>query len=293
MKKTKLFMDTMVDIQVVSHLSEEETEAKINRAFDAFQQVEQACSRFVSSSELMQACHKVGIPVEISGFLFEPLNFAIEIAKLTGGLYDPTIGKIMEEFGFNRHYITGEIIETVASDSVNYQDILIDAEARTIMIRKPLVIDLGAIAKGFAIDLAAKQLQDFDGFVVNAGGDLFAGGVDPHGDPWKIGIQHPLQKDEIIETIEMSNEAICTSGSYERITLTKPDIHHIVNPKTKRSPNELISCSVIAPFAMMADAFSTVSFLLGLNNGKEIIEELKLKALIVTSELQISRVGGI
>ncbi len=293
MRKTKLYMDTVVDIKVVSRKSKEETEAKINRAFQAFQKVEQACSRFSTESELMQASQIIGTPVAISPFLFEPLKFALEMAKLTEGLFDPTVGKVMEENGFNRQYLTGDIIDSPSAEAVTYHDIELNEQTHTLLLKKPLVIDLGAVAKGFAIDLAANELKEFDGFVVNAGGDLFVSGVDENGDPWKVGIQHPYQKDKILETIEISDAAICTSGSYERRNLTKPDVHHIVNPKTKRSPNQWISSSVIAPFAMMADAFSTVSFLLGGEKGKSLLEELDLKGLLITPELQIVRVGGI
>ena len=293
MKKTKLFMDTMVEIKVVTRKSREETEARINKAFEAFQRVEQACSRFTYSSELMKACQIVGAPVEISPLLFEPVNFAFEMAKLTDGLFDPTIGSVMEEYGFNRHYLTGDYIESPSSNHVTYQDIILDPLTSTLSIRKPLVIDLGAVAKGFAIDLAVNELKEFDGFTINAGGDLFAGGVDENGGPWKIGIQHPHQTDKIIETIYLTNQAICTSGSYERRNSDLPDLHHLVNPITKQSPNDWVSCSVIAPFAMMADAFSTASFLLGVKKGKKLLEQLDLQGILITSALQIERVGGI
>jgi thiamine biosynthesis lipoprotein len=169
----------------------------------------------------------------------------------------------------------------------------LNEQDRTLNLLKPLVIDLGAVAKGFAIDLAAHELKEFDGFLINAGGDLFAGGTNESGNPWRIGIQHPEQKEHIIETIEISNEAICTSGSYERRSSKIADIHHLIHPKTKQSPNDWISCSVIAPFAMMADAISTASFLLGLDEGKSLIEQADLKGILITSGLQIVRVGGI
>ncbi len=293
MKKTKLYMDTVVDIQVVTVKSTEEAEEKINRAFSTFQQVEQACSRFSPTSEVMQACQNVGTPIEISPFLFEPLSFAIEVAKITDGLFDPTVGKVMEENGFNRHYLTGEFIESASADSVTYHDIVLNHQTRTLTIKKPLVIDLGAVAKGFAIDLAAQELKEFEGFIVNAGGDLFAGGHDEYGRPWKIGIQHPFEKERLIDTIEISNQAICTSGSYERRNREIPDLHHLVNPKTKRSPNDWVSCSIIAPFAMMADAFSTVAFLLSEEEGKQLMEDLNLRGMLITPELQIVKAGGI
>lgn len=293
MKKTRLYMDTVVEIEVISEKSQNETEEKIDLAFTAFEKVEQACSRFMSSSELMQASRHVRTPVSISPLLFEPLFFAIEMAKLTDGLFDPTVGKVMEKAGFNRHYLTGTRMESKADDSACYRDIMLDPVKRTLTLNKPLVIDLGAAAKGFAIDLAANELKDFEGFIVNAGGDLFAGGANPNLNKWKIGIQHPYHKDKIIETVEICNEAICTSGSYERKSPNQTDQHHLINPKTKQSADEWVSCSVIAPFAMLADAFSTAAFLLGNDEGITLLKEHELKGILVKPGLQIDRIGVI
>ena len=294
MRKTKLYMDTVVDIQIVigDGTPEEWAEAKINSAFDMFRKVEQACSRFCPDSELMNVTKVIGKPIEISPFLFEPLRFALEMAKLTDGKFDPTIGKIMEVQGFNRHYLTGSFIQSPSAESVTYQDIVLDEQARTLCLNKPLVIDLGAVAKGFAIDLAANELKEFKGFVVNAGGDLFAGGCDQKGEPWKIGIQHPEKKDEIIYVNEISNQAVCTSGSYERKNAKLPGMHHIINPQTKESPIDWVSSTVIAPFAMMADTISTAAFLLGKEKGEKVIKDLNLRGLLITPELQIVHVGG-
>lgn len=292
MRKARLYMDTVVDIQVVDKNHSDEAEAKIDRAFEAFRKVEQACSRFDPDSELMKACRSIQKPVQISALLFEPLKFALEIAKLTDGEFDPAIGNTMEKQGFNRRYLTGDKLESLSADSATFRDILLDEQAGTVYFKKPLVMDLGAVAKGFAIDLAANELKGFDGFVINAGGDLFVRGFDRDGRPWKIGIQHPEKKDQIIDVIELSNQAICTSGSYERRNIHVPGMHHIINPKTGISPNDWVSSSVIAPFAMMADAFSTAAFLLGKEKGKKLIENLGLQGLFITSGLQKIKVGG-
>jgi thiamine biosynthesis lipoprotein len=293
MKKSKLYMDTVVEIQVIAPHSKDLADEQIKRAFDAFFKVEQACSRFSLDSELMIACRQIKTWMPVSSFVFEPLRFALEVAKWTDGIFDPTVGKTMEEYGFNRHYLTREWIHSPSADLVSYRDILLNEQDRTLYLQKPLIIDLGAVAKGFAIDLAAYELKEFAGFLVNAGGDLFAGGVDENGNPWRIGIQHPENKEQIIQTVELSNEAICTSGSYARKSTIKEGIHHLIHPRTKVSPTEWVSCSVIAPFAMMADAFSTASFLLNRDGGRSLIEHAALRGIIITSDLQVERVGGI
>lgn len=290
-RKTKLFMDTVVDIKVVTSKSNDETEASINRAFDFFRQVEDACSRFSLKSEVMKACKQINTPIAICPFLFEPLKFALEVANWTNGIFDPTVGQLMENAGFNQNYLTEEMMRNDTADIVTYSDIFLNEQDKTLRLNKPLIIDLGAVAKGFAIDLAVNELREFDGFIVNAGGDLYAGGLDELGDKWKIGIQHPQNKEKIISTIELSNMAVCTSGSYERKSDLNPEIHHIINPKNKKSPTDLISCSIIAPYAMMADAFSTTCFLMGRKKGLALLEEIELAGILISSNLQIYQKG--
>lgn len=292
-KKSKLFMDTVIEIKVVSSHSLTEVEPVIEHAFEAFRKVEQACSRFTPDSELMKACQQIRTHVQISSWLFQPLKFALEMAEWTQGIFDPTIGKTMETYGFNRHYLTGETNSNFASDNASYRDIVLRDHDRTMYLHKPMVIDLGAVAKGFAIDIASQALVHFQGFVINAGGDLLAGGVDETGQAWRIGIQHPVYKDHIIDTIEVSNEAVCTSGGYERKSNVSADIHHIIFPDSKQSPHELISCSIVAPHAMMADVFSTVVCLYGLDQGIKVMNEMELKGILITSELHVERIGGI
>lgn len=292
-KKSKLLMDTVVEIKVVTSLSLQEVEPVIARAFEVFRNVELACSRFSPDSEVMKASQQIRTHVQISSWLFQPLKFALEMAEWTQGIFDPTIGKTMETYGFNRHYLTGVTNSNLAADDATFRDIVLRDPDQTMYLHKPLVIDLGAVAKGFAIDLASQMLSDFQGFVINAGGDLYAGGLDETGYAWNIGIQHPIDKDQIIDIIEISNEAVCTSGGYERKSKVSEDIHHIINPKSKQSPHELISCSIVAPYAMMADVFSTVVCLYGLDKGKSMIKEMQLKGILITSNLLVERVGGI
>lgn len=293
MRKAKLFMDTVVGIEVVTDQAANTAEAAIERAFEAFRKVEDACSRFRSDSELMRACRQIAVPVPVSPYVFEPLRFALEIAEWTNGLFDPTVGGTMEEYGFNRHYLTGEAMESSSDASVTYRDIILDKRSRTLYLHKPMVIDLGAVAKGFAIDVAAQELKSFERFAVNAGGDLFAGGADDRQNVWKIGIRHPVNKEQIIRTVAISNEAVCTSGSYERKSDKAEGVHHIVHPGTKRSPNGWVSVSIVAPFAMMADAFSTAAFLMEEHDAKALVEQAELKGIFITPGLGITKVGGL
>ncbi|WP_240545954.1 FAD:protein FMN transferase [Paenibacillus artemisiicola] len=297
MHKAKLMMGTVVDMKIVYNelTSREEMELAIDRAFEVFRSVEQACSRFSADSELMKACLQREMPVRISPLLYEPLHAALEMARMTKGRFDPTIGSIMEAYGFNRHYLTGGVIESRAAEHVSYQDVILDEQERTLRLLKPMVLDLGASAKGFAVDLASHELNKLDGaagFVINAGGDLYAKGVNDQELPWKVGIRHPIHQDHFIAAIDMSQGAVCTSGSYERKSPSTAGIHHLIAPASKQSPNDWISCSVIAPYAMMADLYSTAAFVLGAEEGRRFIEDAELDGLLVTPGLQVVRIGG-
>ncbi len=159
------------------------------------------------------------------------------------------------------------------------------------MLTNPLLLDLGAVAKGLAIDMASKELKNFDGFMVDAGGDIFVGGLNEKNDLWHIGIRNPLKKEEIIRSVHLTDSAICTSGNYERISPTH-NAHHLIDPQTGTSSSNSISCTVIAPFAMMADALSTSAFILGEKAGIDLLEETESNGLIITSSLDIYETKG-
>ncbi|WCK54567.1 FAD:protein FMN transferase [Aneurinibacillus sp. Ricciae_BoGa-3] len=289
-KKTVLFMDTTVSITVISSsYSEQQAQASMAKAFEAFRLIETLCSRFDEQSAIMQLSQTINIPVAVNPLLFDAIHFAIEIANLTGGAFDPTVGKAMEERGFNRHYLTGEHIISVweSNSSVSYKDIVLDEKNKTICLKQPLIMDLGAVAKGFAVDLASRALTHFDGFVIDAGGDVFVSGTSERDELWKIGIQHPLNRDETICSVQLSNMAVCTSGSYERKSPVNDHIHHLINPKTNEPQNELVSCTVLAPFAMMADALSTAVFILGKEPGIQLLEESELGGVLISPSLDV------
>ena len=287
-------MGTTVTIKIITDLTRQEAERKLIDAFRCIRQIELACSRFDNDSEVMRLAHQVGIPIKVSPPLFHIVRFALQVARLSDGAYNPTIGARLESLGFNRHYLTGETIQSdIPSVSADWQDVLMNEQEHTVLLRKPLILDLGAVAKGYAIDIAAKSLDSVHGFLINAGGDVYAGGKNEQNEPWEIGIRHPLNKNAIIGKTKLSNFSICTSGSYERRSPHKPDIHHLIHPATGDSNNGLTSCSVLAPFAMMADALSTAAFILGLAKGKEFLHEMGCPGIFISSDLQILKTDGL
>jgi thiamine biosynthesis lipoprotein len=216
------------------------------------------------------------------------------LAEESGGAFDPTVGHRMAARGFNREHRTGQVVRSAIApdDDVSYRDVHLDPDRKTITLLRPLTLDLGAVAKGLAIDTAARELQPFKNFAIDAGGDLYLGGLNEHEAPWSVGIRHPLQDDELIASLRVSNQAVCTSGDYERRT---PDgvSHHILDPRTGASCHVVASATVLAPTAMLADALATAAFVLGPQDGIEFLDRMGVNGLIVTPELKRYETRGL
>ena len=268
----------------------------IERAFDWFRDVEERCSRFDAGSELRRLCEKPGEPVEASDLLFAAVEFALAVAEETDGAFDPTMGRGLEARGFDRDYRDGPdakaratipasgIARGPSAEPASYRDVTVDAQRKTVTLARPLLLDLGAVAKGMAIDLAARELSAFDDFVIDAGGDVFAAGHNDRGEPWSIGIRHPRRDREVIEIVRISDHAVCTSGDYERPGEGLG--HHILDPRRHHTLNEVASATVVAPTAMLADALATAAFVLGPVEGIRLLERHGVNGALISPSLE-------
>jgi thiamine biosynthesis lipoprotein len=250
-------MGTLVAIQVPR--SGDQAEEALDHAFRWFYEVESRCTRFHPESELMQLTARVGVSVPASAILYEVLRFALMAAEASGGAFDPT--------------------EAHSAAGVSYRDVVLDSHRKTITLRRPLTLDLGAVAKGLAVDMAARELAPLYDFAIDAGGDLYLGGFNEHGAPWRVGIRHPRNDGELLGSLQVSNQAVCTSGDYER-----PG--HILDPRTGAPSKGVASVTVIAPGAMLADALATAAFVLGPEEGLALLESQGVEGLIVTSAIE-------
>ena len=318
-------MGTVVTIRIVGGV-DSAVQQSVERAFDWFRQIEEICTRFDPQSEVMRLAAQPGVAVPVSTVLFEAVRFALAVAGESRGAFDPTVGRAMEQRGFNEEYKTRRAVHTdlgaisgrrrtglaegardarkgkpralpenteenaalapeVNSSSVSYKDVLLDPDRRTITLFRPLILDLGAVAKGLAIDMAAKELAPFENFCIDAGGDIFVSGYNASGKLWSVGIRHPRHRHKLIDSLRLSNRAVCTSGDYERSTSAEPDGHHILDPRTDSSPHAVASVTVIAPTAILADAVATAAFVLGPVEGIRLCERLGLDALMFSPSL--------
>ena len=259
--RTEVLMGTIVTIHVVAP----GTDDAIERAFGWFREIEARCTRFDESSELRQLTATVGVAVPASAILFEALRFAVTVAEDTDGAFDPTTG---------------------SGGEGSFRDIAMDVAHQTVTLRRPLTLDLGAVAKGMAVDTAARELASYRDFAIDAGGDLYLGGHNPDGDPWSVGIRHPRADDDLIGSLRVSGKAVCTSGDYERG-------RHIVDPRSDRASTACASVTVVAPTAMLADALGTAAFVLGPIDGIRLLERHGVEGLIVNADLERHETAGL
>jgi len=291
---TAVLMGTVVRIEVVGYgaTSEQQAERRrgTERALEWFRQVEACCSRFDPQSELRQLTEHVGVAVPASEMLLEAVRFALALAEETEGAFDPTVGHRMERRGFDRHYRTRRATRaTIQPDNnVSYRDVRIDERERTITLLRRLVLDLGAVAKGLAVDMAARELSTFENFAIDAGGDLYLGGCNANGEPWSVGIRHPRDEHSLADTLRVSNTAVCTSGDYEKRAEAHDGGkgHHIIDGRTGASPSTVASVTVVAPLAIVADGLATAAFVVGPTRGLELLERHGVKGLIITPSLE-------
>jgi thiamine biosynthesis lipoprotein len=278
-------MDTGVSIQLVTRRPRDVVEKDVHRALAWFDTVERICTRFDPNSEVMQLLGRVGHPVAVSTLLFEAVAFAMDLASQSGGAFDPTIGAHMEQLGFNTNYRTGEVVHSSVDPSqVGFHDVKLDRRRRTILLRRPVILDLNAVAKGLAIDLASRELQDYADVCIEAGGDLFVRGHNAAGEAWRVGIQHPRAEGVLLETLHVSDTAVCTSGDYERHG-------HIVDARSPESRTDLASVTVVAPTAMAADGLSTTAMVLGRERGIELLEHQGVGGLLVSPDGAMRKVN--
>lgn len=283
-----LALGTKVDFWVsIEGNSSEDVRKNLQQAISVFNIVEETCSRFLEHSALRRLSQQIGEDVQVPVLLFEVIQFSLELAKMTHGLFDPTIGGWLEKGGFVTNYLTGNKLDLCKKIDFNasYRDVKLDVEKKTVRLMKPLLLDVGATAKGLALDLVVHCFSEYPGFCINAGGDVIARGIQPNGEPWKISIRNPFSPEKKIGYLLFSDAmSVCTSGGYERLSPVFKGEHHIISGVDKQSPHHVASATVMAPYAMLADGFSTVMMLLSPQEGFLRLEEAGIEGLLVLSD---------
>jgi thiamine biosynthesis lipoprotein len=263
-----------------------------------YRRIDEAMSTYKESSELSKINRDAAsAPVAVSDELFDLVGRALKLSEISGGAFDITYDSVgyLYDFRARRHPTQGDIAERL--DAIDYRLVELDESQRTIAFARPGVrINLGGIAKGYAVERGAALLRDagIEHAMLNAGGDTRVLG-DRRGQPWIVGIRHPRAADEIVTRLPLDDEAISTSGDYERFFEENGRrYHHIINPMTGEPTQGVLSATVIGPDATMTDGLSTTVFVLGPVAGVALVEGLPgYEAIVVDASGQLSYSDGL
>lgn len=284
-KQTRMIMGTFAEVSVYS--SEEKTAGMaIEEALDEMDRMDRIMSNYKSDSKLSQLNKKAAkSPFPCPKELLDVIEQSQYYSELSSGAFDITISPIVALWGFfhdKGHIPPDKEIEKLLP-AVSYKNIGINKNNGT---KKPgtvflkntnTQIDLGAIGKGYAVDKALQIIKKFgiNNACINLGGNIYVLGTPAGKNTWKIGIQHPRDKHEILGYLELKDEATATSGDYERFfEINGKRYSHIIDPRTGRPVSGTIAVTIVAPTGTEVDALSTTVFVLGPEKGMELIRSI-------------------
>jgi thiamine biosynthesis lipoprotein len=273
-------------------------ESAIDAVIAEMNRVDVRMSTYKPDSELSRLNARAAQrPVIVSAELFGMLSTAMEYSRITGGAFDVTYASVGFMYDFRARQRPTETQITKALPEVNYRNVLLNAARRSVRYAQAgMRIDLGGIAKGYAVDRGIDILQrrGIRHALVSAGGDSRVIG-DRFGRPWIIGIRHPDRKDEIVTRLPLIDTAISTSGDYERyFDEDGVRYHHIIDPRTGHSASMVRSATVLADTAIRTDGLSKTAFVLGAEAAIRIFEQLgDVDAVLVTPDGQVHYTKGL
>ncbi len=253
-------------------------ERAIDAVMDEMRRIDASMSTYKPDSEVSRVNARAARrPVRISRELFGLLETSLDYSRLSDGAFDITYASVGYLYNFRARRHPSEQQIDAALPAVNYRHVLLDRAARTVRFSQPGVrIDLGGIAKGYAVDRGIGILQrlGIHHALVSAGGDSRIIG-DRFGKPWVVGIRHPDRKNEVIARLPLVDTAISTSGDYERyFDDNGVRYHHIIDPHTGHSASAVRSATILAPTATRTDGLSKTAFVLGAEAALKIYERL-------------------
>jgi thiamine biosynthesis lipoprotein len=281
------------DVEVTASGDEEAIAARVSATFaDA----EDRYSRFLETSELA-ALNRAAGPFVASAELFDMLRRARHYVEMTDGLFDPAVGGTIVALGYDRSFAPGALDRERASErprAGRFLDIVLDGETRTVWRPAHVLVDLGGIAKGSTVDLAAHHLPGSG--AIDAGGDAVLRGASPSGGKWLVDVEDPTDPSRTIATLAVSNAAVATSAeNRRRWRVGGTFAHHLIDPRTQSpSASDLAQATVVAPTAELADVLAKTAFLLGAREGRRFLErQPKIGAVLVQQSGDLLFVGAL
>ncbi|MFA5255394.1 MAG: FAD:protein FMN transferase [Candidatus Omnitrophota bacterium] len=294
MEDSRFFMGTIVQIRVSidpEKYGENRARDAINKAFEEINRIENIYSVYKYDSEISRINRlRKNERLQITDGVFNLIDKTLDYSEKTNGAFDITVKPLVDLWAAagkaNRPPDDHELKRALGR--VGYKNIALDKSARTIYFKKEgMGIDLGGAAKGYATDRAIRILEEngIDNALVNSGGDMYCLGKRSARELWRVGVQHPRDRNRLFLEIRLKDKAIDTSGDYERyFVIDGKRYSHIIDPRTGYPIGDnVVSASVIAPDSAAADMLATAMCVLG-EKGFDIIKGFgDADAVLVTS----------
>lgn len=261
----------------------------IDTAITEIKRIEKLISSWDANSQTSEINRNAGIkPVKVDAELFQLIERSIGISKLTDGAFDISYASMdnIWKFDGSMEQMPSSAEITASVEKVGFQNIILNKENSTVFLKlKGMKIGFGAIGKGYAADKAKDLLisKGVPSGIINASGDMNTWGKQPNGKEWKVAITNPMDKNKIFALLPISNGAVVTSGNYEKyVKFNGKQFSHIIDPRTGYPSSGIISVTVFAPKAELADALATSVFVMGQEAGLDRINQLpKIECIII------------
>lgn len=285
--ETRSLMGTVVTLTVV-HPEADEARRMIGAGFAEMVRLESILSRHRRDTPV-GALNATGSLERPPAELVTVLACARTVSGASAGAFDVTVLPLVRlweaSFAATGRPPSDQAIETTRR-LVDYRRLDV-SEDRVAFADTGMALSLDGIAKGFVVDRAVETLvaRGADRVLVDAGGDMATAGAGSVREPWSVGIQDPHRPRELVDVVRLAGECVATSGDYQQSFTRDRRHHHIVDPRTGRSPEVLSSASVVAPSAMQADALSTAVMVLGPDAGVALLDSTPGAAGVIVNKI--------
>jgi thiamine biosynthesis lipoprotein len=293
----------MMDTYVILTIHGYAPEGIVEKAFDLIEKLENLMSITIENSDVHRINNSGGEPVTVDPRTIDVIQLAMEFGELSGGLFDITTGRLTRLWNFSEsREIPDENSLFEAQQTVDFRQIIISEHENIVTLANPEAwIDLGAIAKGYIADRVAELLAEngVTSALIDMGGDIIALGSRGDGSPWRLAIRNPFDHHSMpfAATIEVSNVAVISSGTYERsFEIDGIRYHHILDPRTGNpARSDIVSATIIAQNGIIGEGLSTMAILKGSEEITEILTNHYgfIGAVLILQDGEILEIGDV
>ncbi len=296
--RSEKIMGTEISMTVVAADRKQAT-AAIDAGMEEVRRFDRMMSLYKDDSEITKVNKAAGKhPVAVSPEMLEVVEAAVRVSKLTGGAFDITVGPlvVLWQMKLKEGAVPSDREIANIRPLVNYRNVVVDRKASTLFLRREgMIMDLGGM-KGYIADRVRTlfKKRGIDNALIALAGDIWALGRREDGTPWRIGVQHPREKDKMLTVLDLTDRYVSTSGDYERFVIReKKRYHHIIDPRTGKPSTGVISATLVGTEGSLIDPLSKAPFILGPEAGLRIVRKMGADAIVVDDQGKVFMTEGI